>query len=167
MKHEIVLSESQQAQLAQLATIENELDTATTLQDHTTQVSLWSFNALGASDAFTSRKRHAKLIMRLEHASKEADAIKREADALVETIRAERRQLALSVGASIHSQKMEQAAKEAFKAVEKTIKEIGRAEAEAKTIEEAEAKAIREADTPPQPTVVKRKTKKQLIAEAA
>ncbi len=177
-----------EAQLAQLAQLERDLTVAHNLADFANQAAIWSYNALGSSDAFIKRERHANLILRLEHASREADAIKADADAVVVKLREEKRTLALTVGAHvINSKEMELAAKAAKKSAQVSVKAVeeaeakakakAKAEAEAKAIEEAEAKAIeeaealaiREADKAPEQTQAvksKRQSKAQRIAEA-
>ncbi len=152
------ISSVDESLIEQFVAIESELTTANNLADFANQASIWQYNALVFSSAFIDRERHADLIVRLTHASREADAIKVDADTVVVALREEKRALALTVGAHVNSKEMERARKEA-------LKKAKALEAEAKTIEEAEANAIREEATTPQQTV-KRKSKKQLIADA-
>jgi glucan-binding YG repeat protein len=154
--------------IEQFVAIESELTTANNLADYANQASIWQFNALVFSSAFIDRERHADLIVRLTHASREADAIKSDADSVVAKLREEKRALALTVGAHVNSKEMERARKEAEKRANANAKVL---EAEAKAIEEAEANAIREADSTPEPTQMqpvktKRKSKTQLVTEA-
>jgi hypothetical protein len=156
------ISSIDESQIEQFAAIESELTTANNLADYANQASIWQFNALVFTSAFIDKQRHADLIVRLTHASREADAIKADADSVVAKLREEKRTLALTVGAHINSKEMERARKEA-------LKKAKALEAEAKAIEEAEANAIREADSVPaqmQPVTSKRKSKTKLIAEA-
>ena len=160
------ISSVDESLIEQYVAIESELTTANNLADYANQASIWQFNALVWTSAFIDRERHANLIVRLTHASREADAIKADADTVVAKLREEKRTLALTVGAHVNSKEMERARKEAEKRANANAKAL---EAEAKTIEEAEAKAIREADSEPtqtQPVKSKRKSKTQLVAEA-
>jgi hypothetical protein len=123
------------------------------MQDDCTQASIWIFNAWGASDGLLDVKQHADLILRLSHVSAETDTIKLDVDAMVKKLR----------------DKLRDEKRTLVKAERERVKQQAKADAKAnasaKTIEEAEASAIREEATTPQQTV-KRKSKKQLIAEA-
>jgi uncharacterized membrane protein YqiK len=160
-----ISSVDEESLIEQYVAIESELTTANNLADYATQASIWQFNALVWSSAFIDKQRHADLIVRLTASSREADAIKADADTVVAKLREEKRTLALTVGSRINSKEMERARKEATKRAKAL-------EAEAKALEaEAEAKAIREADSTPEPTQTqpvksKRKSKTQLIADA-
>lgn len=137
------------AQQAALAQAENELATALSLQDNAQQASIWQYNAMGSTDAFIDRKRHAALIERLTRATAEADAIKAEADALVATLKEEKRALTRSLGAKVNDPQMK----------------VERERAEAKVSENAKAQVKAEPPLGKQIVKIKPKTKAELIAD--
>jgi hypothetical protein len=135
---------------AQLAEVECELATALAVQDAANQTSIWSFNAMGASDAFIARSEQDKLIKRLEQLSFDAEAVKADADVLVRRLRDRQRELTQKLGSNINSA---QTKSEREKAVE-----TAKANAEA-IVKSQPAKAQLKA-------TAKQKTKTELIAEA-
>ncbi len=152
-----------ESQLALFADISSELDTAHSVQDFCNQFSIWTYNALVHTSAFIDRESNADLILRLTQASREADAIKADADALVASLREEKRTLALTVGAHINSKEMKRARKEAEKHAKANAKAL---EAEAKAIEEADSEPTQTQPAQTQPVKSMRKSKTQLVAEA-
>lgn len=135
---------------AQLAEVETELLTATTLQDNANQASIWGFNAWSASDAFIVRSEHDKLIKRVEQFSFDADALKADADALVRRLRDRKRELTQQLGSHVSSEKM--------KAERERAEREAKANAEAR-VESQPAQAQARARA-------KQKTKTELVAEA-
>jgi len=109
------LSESQQAQLTNLANIESELTTVLSIQDNANQASIWAFNAWGSSDAFIARSEHAMLIKRLEQVSLDADEVKAQADVLVRRLRGRKRELTQQLGSHVNDKQMQVESERAVK----------------------------------------------------
>jgi hypothetical protein len=93
--------------LAKLAELDVELAVALYLQQDLREVSNFAWNALTDTDALIEREKSLKLIERLEAQSKEADALKTVADALVKDLRAKKRSLTRKLKTKAFSSAME------------------------------------------------------------
>lgn len=93
-----VVDETRRKQQAELVRVTNELVVAESMQDDANQASIWTYNAMGQTDAFVDKKKFAPIIKQSEQATALVDALRDASKALVESLRSEKRELTKVLG---------------------------------------------------------------------
>lgn len=76
-------------------------------QTKANQAAIWTFNALATTDAFIEREKSLEFIERLEKHSMEADAIKTQADLIINDLKERKRELTKKLKSKAFSPQMQ------------------------------------------------------------